>query len=128
MTRYFVLYHLRTAAFVAVGMAAIFAVFYVQRSQELKLRHSQQLVASRLRQAQIDACARGNVLRANVNAETRIIRYFMLAAAAARQRAGRPADLAAAARYRAFAKSLNVVAIPDCENVVGQIDPPRGGS
>lgn len=116
--RYFVLYHLRTAAFVAVGVAAIFVVIRLQTSTTQRLEAAQRADSAKIVASQINACARGNILRAAVNADTNIIQYFMRELTkAANQRGGRDATQRAQV-YSALASVLVKVPIPDCARVV----------
>lgn len=107
MTRYFVLYQMRTAAFVLVTCAAVFVVWHSQKATNVKI------VAS-----QINACERGNRLRAAVNADTRIVRYFMQTAVKALKARPDRASQERAALYAGLAAGLEDVSVPDCVRVV----------
>lgn len=79
-------------------------------------------------QALIESCQRVNVLRQEVNNQGQVLREFLDAAADARMRASVSSedpeqsaiDQDTSERYRALARSMVSVELPDCEVVVRQ--------
>lgn len=119
-SRYFVLYHMRTAAFVLVGAAAFFGVWRLNTDTTARLREQQNASSEKIIAAQIAACERGNTVRRALNEDTKIIRYFMQEISVATARRPGKAAAARSVMYSQFAKSLVDVPVPDCEHVIEQ--------
>lgn len=83
------------------------------------------LEAEGLRAAQVQACERGNTIRADVNENSRILRAFLTQAAQAREHAAtvgpvtlRIGNADTAGEYRRLAARLTPIVPIDCEHAI----------
>lgn len=107
----------QTGFFLLIVLIALLTVRHYQIKENQDLARTQAVANAKIIAAQLQACERGGILRAQVNYDTDLIRTFMLEAVkATKVKPGKAAAIRAAS-YQRLANGLLDVSQPDCQGI-----------